>query len=226
MDAIRTYSQQYVSNLPNFICTQVIHQFEAGVGAKHWRKNDTLTNKLSYSEGRERRTLELVNDKSPKRGKRLQTPLITEGEFGSILSRLFDPASEASFSWSGWETMRRKRVAVFTFFVAQEHSSLRLSLNDREGILVAYDGFLYADPENGTVYRVKDKALRIPAVLQTRSIGTTVDYDEVAIGDKKSILPVQATVELGLWSSDIRNEMEFRDYRKFEADSTITFDTK
>ena len=226
MDAIRAYSQGYVANLPNFLCTQVIRQQQASGGSKHWHKHDTLTNRLSYTDGHERRTLELVNDKPVRPSKRLQTPLITEGEFGSILSRLFDPASETSFTWSGWQTLRGKRCAVFTFFVSQEHSSLHLSLNDRQGVNVAYEGTVYADPEAGTAYQVKDRALHIPAALQTRAIGTTVDYDEIAIGEKKWILPVHAAVELELWDGEVRNEMEFRDYRKFEAASTITFDGK
>ena len=59
--------------------------------------------------------------------------------------------------------------------------------------------------------------------MLTRAISTTIDYDEIPIGDRKYLLPVQATVSLLLAEKKIRNEIEFQEYRKFEADSAVTF---
>ena len=78
-------------------------------------------------------------------------------------------------------------------------------------------------PATGAVWRISDTAAEIPPQLLTREISTTIDYDEIPIGDRTYLLPVQATVSVLLQTKKIRNEMEFQDYRKFAADSAVTF---
>lgn len=218
------YAAQYVSSLPNFICVQETRQLEAGKRSNRWHKGDTLTSTLAFNKGRELRTLDLVNGRPVEAGsKRWRTPLVTEGEFGILLSRVLGPKSEAFFTWSRWETVRGKRLAVFDFSVDRQHSTLTLNLSDLVKAIVPYYGSLYADPDTGAVWRISDTASDIPAALLTREISTTIEYDEVSIGTNKFLLPVEAIVSLLLENKRVRNEMEFRNYRKFEADSSIVF---
>jgi hypothetical protein len=224
--SMHRYAEQYVSNLPNFLCVQVTRQLEAGVKSERWHKGDTLVYKLSFNQGNERRSLDLVNGKPADPTKRhWNTPLVTEGEFGLLLSRVLGPDSEASFTWHGWETLRGRRVAVFDYSVDKEHSTLSLSLSDLAKAIVPYRGSVFADPATGAVWRITDDASEIPLALMTREISTTIDYDEKTIGDKTYLLPVEAVVSLLLERTKVRNEIEFHDYRKFEADSSITFGT-
>ena len=224
LDAMHQYAAQYVSNLPNFLCLQVTRQFDAGKKSNRWHKGDTLVAKLSFNQGREERTLDSINDKPVDPAKdRRRPPLSTEGEFGILLSRVLGPDSEAWFTWNRWETLRGKRLAVFDFTVDKMHSTLRLSLSDLAQAIVPYRGSIYADPATGAVWRISDTASEIPPHLLTRQISTTIDYDEISIGDRKYLLPVQATVSVLLETKKIRNEMEFQNYRKFEADSAVTF---
>lgn len=223
LESMHRYSAQYISSLPNFLCIQVTRQFEAGVKSERWHEGDTLTSKLSFNLGLEQRSLYLVNGKPVERDRRHISPLTTEGEFGILLSRVLGPDSEASFTWSDWETVHGKRLAVFDFAVDQRHSTLSLTLSDLARAIVPYEGSVYGDPSTGVIWRISDKATKIPGQLRTREIATTIDYDEIAIGEKKYLLPTAATVFLLLETKKVRNEMEFRDYRKFEADSSITF---
>jgi hypothetical protein len=221
---MRQYARQYVSNLPNFICVQVTRQFEAGKKGKHWRKGDSLTARLTYNQGREDRVLYLVNDKPVQPGsKRWRTPLVTEGEFGMLLSRVLAEDGTAAFTWSRWETIRGKRLAVFDYVVDKEHSVLSLSLGGYVKAVVPYTGSVYCDPATGAVWRITDTVSDIPPELQTKTIGTTIDYAEAAIGNSSYLLPLQATVSMTTDKNQIRNEMEFQNYRKFEAESSITF---
>ncbi len=224
LDAMHRYAAQYVSNLPNFLCVQVTRQLDAGKKSNRWHNGDTLISKLSFNQGREERTLDSVNGKpvEPATARR-RAPLSTEGEFGILLSRVLGPDSEAWFTWSRWETLRGKRLAVFDFTVDKQHSTLSLSLSDLAKATVPYRGSIYADPATGAVWRISDTAFDIPPRLLTREISRTIDYDEISIGDRKYLLPVQATVSALLETRRIRNEMEFKNYRKFEADSAVTF---
>jgi hypothetical protein len=224
LDQMHLYAAQYVSNLPNFLCTQITRHLEAGKKSNHWHKGDTLVSKLSFNQGREERALDSVNGKpvDPSKGRR-RPPLTTEGEFGILLSRVLGPESEAWFTWNRWDTLRGKRLAVFDFAVDKHHSTLSLSLSDLAKAVVPYHGSIYADPATGAVWRITDTATDIPPQLLTREISTTIDYDEIPIGEKKYLLPVEATVSAVLETKKIRNEMEFQSYRKFAADSAVTF---
>lgn len=225
LDAMEQYGAQYVSRLPNFLCVQVTHQFAAGLRSDRWHKGDTLTSRLSFHDGEEKRAVELVNGKAADPTKRRwHTPLITEGEFGTLLSRLMDPASDASFTWNRWETVRGKRLAVFDYTVDREHSTLTMRLSDMAEGVLPYHGSVYVDPDTGAVWRVTDTAdSDIPPKLQMRAIGTVIDYAETAIGDNSYLLPSTATVLVVTDMGKVRNEMEFQGYRKFEADSVIKF---
>src|SRR5260370_11808654 len=111
-----------------------------------------------------------------------RTPLVTEGEFGILLNRIFSGESNASFAWSRWESVHGKSLAVFDYSVDQQHSTLSLSLSDLAKAIVPYHGTIYADPSTGAVWRISDTADEIPRQLRTSSISTTIDYDEIAIG--------------------------------------------
>lgn len=222
--AMQRYAAQYVSNLPNFLCNQITRQLDAGTKSKHWHKGDTLLAKLSFNQGEEHRTLDSVNGKPVKPGSsHLRTPLVTEGEFGILLSRVLGPESEAVFTWHGWDTLRGQRLVVFDYAVDKAHSTLTLGLGDLAKAVIPYSGTLYADPATGAVWRITDDATEIPAALQTREISTVVDYAETDIGGVQYLLPIEASVALQLEGKRVRNEIEFHDYRKFAADSVITF---
>ncbi|MBV8069611.1 MAG: hypothetical protein JO270_06875 [Acidobacteriaceae bacterium] len=218
------YAAGYVSDLPNFICQQVTYQFEAGRQPKHWHKGDTLTSKLVFNAGREERTLELVNDKPIRTAVRFwRTPLTSEGEFGMLIETVFGKSSEAVFRWNRWDIVNGQRLAVFDYSIAREHSTLSLSLSDLAKATVAYHGSVYADPRSGAILRISNAAEDIPKVVQTRSIGTVIDYGEVDIAGTKYLLPARAVVSLATDTNNVRNEIHFQNYRKFEAESHITF---
>jgi hypothetical protein len=63
----------------------------------------------------------------------------------------------------------------------------------------------------------------VPAPLQTKSLTTTIDYGEIDIGGKTYWLPVHATVLVVTNVERVRNEIDFTGYRKFEAESSITY---
>ena len=227
LQAMHQYADQYVSSLPNFLCMQTTRQMEGGLRAKKLKPGDTLVYSLRFNEGGEKRTLERVNGKSvadaPKRWK---APLTSEGEFGILLSQVLGKESGASFTWSRWDSIGGKRLAVFDYEVDRAHSTLSLSLSDLAKAVLPYRGSVFGDPETGTVWRISNMVTEIPASLRTRQMGTTVDYSEVTISDKKYLLPSQAVISLSTDSEKIENDLAFTDYRKFSADAVIDFDAK
>jgi hypothetical protein len=224
LNKMHEYARQYVSGLPNFVCMQQNTQMEAGRKSNRWKKGDVLTSRLTFNDGKENRTLELVNGKQLQQvRKRWRTPLVTEGEFGVLLSRVLGPDSEAVFTWNRWDSLRGRRVAVFDYVVDRAHSTLSLRLSDLAKAIIPYHGSVYADPDLGAVLRITDTATDIPKSLRTEQIATEIDFDAVSIGDATYLLPAEAVVSVLLPRSKVRNELTFRDYRKFEAQSDIKF---
>lgn len=221
---MRQYTQQYVARLPNFLCIQVTQQFQAPRKPSHWRRGDTLTARLVFREGREERSLELVNGKPWNRPLApTRTPLETEGEFGAMLDQVLGAHANAAFKWKGWDVVQGRRVGVFDYAVDRGHSSLRLSLADFKGDVLPYFGSVFADPETGDVWRITESVTGIPPELMTRSISRSVTYDKFRIGDSPYLLPAEASVLLDTGTRYIRNEIQFRMYQKFETVSKITY---
>jgi hypothetical protein len=222
--AMHEYASQYVANLPNFICQQITYQFEAGRKPKHWHKGDVLTSKLVFNQGREERSIQLVNDRPIQRGMRYwRAPLTSEGEFGMLIETVFGESSAAAFEWNRWDVLDGETVAVFDYSIDRSHSTLSLSLSDLAKATVAYHGSVFADPKSGTIRRISNAADDIPPEVRTRSIGTIIEYGNVDIAGQKYFLPVSAVVSLATDSGNVRNEIRFQNYRKFEADSHITY---
>ena len=67
-----------------------------------WRWLDTLTIKLGYFDQREDHTLVLVNGKPSGKSYTDLGGAISAGEFALMQSQIFDPASQAVFTWKKW----------------------------------------------------------------------------------------------------------------------------
>ena len=220
---IGSFVENYISTLPNLICVKTTEQYKGNKNGDRWKQLDTLTSRLTLVKGREKATLERVNNKPLTDIRRVwRAPLTTEGEFGDMLAVVLSRGSNATLSWRGWETLNGKHVAVFGYSIDQAHSSLNMHFSDLASAVLPYSGSLYADPDSGTVWRVTDFA-KLPPEFHATDIQTTLDYNEVTISGKTLLLPVHATVVEHGDSGTNRNEITFSDYRKFEAESTITF---
>lgn len=222
LSTARQYASRYMASLPSFVCTQITDQFEAGKKAKYWHKGDRLTEQLVWDQGREQRTLQLVNNRPVSQQSFWRSPLVSQGEFGNLLDSVLGTSSPASFAWRGRETVQDKRVGVFEYQVDHEHSPLRLNLGSIQAA-IAFHGLIYLDETSGAIWRITDEAADLPPQLQTKSVWRSVDYGELFIGADRYVLPVRATVLLDTGQSKLKNELRFEGYRKFGADSHITF---
>jgi hypothetical protein len=225
LERMRQYTDRYAANLPNFLCQQITRQFQAGKKPTHWRKGDVLSVRLAFNGGHEQHTLELVNDKPVSKAYFPRVPLTTEGEFGPLLWGALDDGQNVQFTWKGWETVRGKRLAVFEYAVDKAHSRTTVGLGDLSAT-VPYQGSIYGDPATGAVWRLTKRETDIPPEVQTKSVLTVVEYGEVKIGEQSYLLPVEASVLADTGSNNILNQMSFENYRKFEAESHLTFSVK
>ncbi len=219
----RDYAHNYSSTLPNFICTQVTRRYYGTDGHENWHLADTLTSTLTYFEQHEDYKLKLVNNQLVNRPYESLGGATSSGEFGTMLKQIFDDHTGAEFHWDHWGTLRGHRVYVFNYHVDQGNSQWMLDYEHREKIQPAYEGLVYVDKQSGKVLRLTLHAVELPPAFPIQDAHTQLDYDYTNIGGQQFLLPLVAQVRMRHDKILTKNDNEFRLYRKYGVESSITF---
>lgn len=223
---ITEYANNYTKNLPNFMCTQVTRRHVDPTGTSSWISDGTVQEHLSYVEGHEDYKVVMVNDRPVSNVDHMKVGgNKSSGEFGTMLADIFDRASHTEFAWDHWATLRGRRMYVFSFRVPQEYSryNIRDEASGRE-IVPGYHGLIYADRQTGAVMRITMECDNIPASFPVQQASEILDYDFQKISDREFVLPLKADLHSKAGRILAWNEIEFRLYRKFSTESSITFD--
>jgi hypothetical protein len=147
------------------------------------------------------------------------------GDFGSLMAGIFDPASQARFEWARWSYLDRRPVMVFSYFISQIHShyEIRSEGTDRR-VITAYSGVVMLDKQTHQVMCVTVKAEELPPDFPVHAAETRLYYDYVDLSGHTFLLPLKSEVTMAGDDYLSRNDEQFRIYRKYSADSEITFD--
>ena len=218
----------YSRNLPNFICLQVTkrHLDPTGTG-DNFRLMDSIKEQLSYFEHKETYKVMMVNDQmvSNKEHTKLGGA-VSSGEFGSLMYGIFAPETATEFTWDKWATLGGRRMAVFAYHVPQPRSGYTI---EHEGsqrkIIAGYHGLVYADRNTNMVMRITVECEEIPADFPIQDVKLDLIYDVTKIADQEFVLPLRYEIHSRDGKYLVWNEADFRLYRKFGAEASITFDT-
>ncbi len=226
LEKAREAALRYSASLPDFICTEVVRRTEDPRGNGRWRALDSLTVKLSYSDHKEDYKLMLINGRPTVLDYLYAGGALSTGEFGTRLHSVFDPHSQGDFRWKGWGTLRKRRVARFTYRIEREHSNFLIQYGPvptgPNAIVVGYRGEVYVDEETHMVLRLTQQA-EIPPSFPITANESIIDYEYAAVGGKPYLLPVHANVKTRSGMYVAENSVEFREYRKFQTEASITF---
>ncbi len=225
IEELREYSLNYDKTLPDFLCTQVTRRFYDPSGLEYWVSADTITAKLSYFQRKEEKKVLFVNNQYKDIDWEKLGGASSTGEFGDMLREIFERDTEATFQWERWGKLRTKRTHVIRYNVQQANSKWAIVYEKSMTIRPAYTGLIYADASNGMIMRVTLEALDMPASFPVQVARNQLDYDYTVISGSTFLLPLRAEVRMREGRLLIRNDIEFRNYRKFGADTSITFDT-
>ncbi|MGA2182729.1 MAG: hypothetical protein ABSH47_06840 [Bryobacteraceae bacterium] len=239
IDSMRRYASGYLASLPDFICTREARQFRADVedielpnpapwsnrglsGAagprRSWSTAGSYTAEAAYAGGTDHYKLTLVDGKPAKRSLNQLKQKVSLGESAGALTEVF--GSRANFEWDRWEVTGGKRSAVFTYHVDPRDSTYWLCC---PGFPTAHRGFVYADPQSGAVRRIIIYAIQLPKTSHITAAALVLDYGEVSIGDRRYLLPRSSVAYSRTKAIESREDIDYRDYRKFGADATVAF---
>ncbi len=235
LDQIRQYALSYTQSLPNFLCVEVVRQFiepNRGRGADSYHSIGDILAKVSYNQGHEDYKVYSVNGKYTETSMENLTGggAVSTGEFGSMMREIFEPKSEAEFKWDHWAKLRDRRMAVFHYAIDGSHTQYSISYSsgpgDQQRIYTAYEGLVYADEYTGEITRITFHAINIPNTFPVREADERLDYEDVDINGQKYVAPLLAQLTMSAVDGKTKNEIEFRNYRKFGTESNITFGTE
>jgi hypothetical protein len=226
IDEAREYVMNYTKNLPNFICVQVTRRSFDPKGGNNWYKGDTITTRLTYDGQKEDYQVILHNDQ-PVTNKSMEAfgGTTSAGEFGTMMKEIFEPESQARFSWEKWATLRGRRTYVFAYDIEQQFSKYHILVEDNLNIVPAYRGLVYIDQDTKMVTKLTLDPYNLPETFPVRESHQSLDYDFEKIADAQYLLPLKAVLTVSRSRYGSKNETEFRLYRKFETGSTIKFET-
>lgn len=225
VNAAQEVAIHYAGSLPDFLCTETILRYDDVRG--FLQLNDTVLVRLGYLDGHENYRVLSINGKLTMRTMEELGGAVSEGEFGSMLASLFVPDSKTVFRWDHWTTIRKRIAHVYTFRIPVEHAAYRMQVragprDALQSVLAGQHGFVYIDRETNQILRILSEA-DVPANFPVRESATLLDYDFTTIAGRRFLLPVRADVRMATDRLHTRNVVEFRDYRKFTGESTITF---
>lgn len=219
---------RYQGEVPDFTCTEQITRSEASGKIPpgtppHWKVRDKLEEVLSFVEGKENHTLILVNGKPTHYTHESLDGLRSDGllQFVMVPNWIFGPLSQTRFDWVRWDKIGGRRMAVFVFETPRSISTHPLVDEDRS-YMVSYHGVIWADPETGEMARLEAQ-METPKDFPFQRDDFEIDYGKVRISNEEFLLPVKSigTVRNGKLLS--KNEIEFTEYRKYQADVNIHF---
>jgi hypothetical protein len=224
----RDWALDYVKSLPDFLCLEdtnrsVDRHFQPG-GEGNWTPQDRLIEKLTFFDHKENYELFMHNDTAVvnKTSDSLGGARST-GEWASLLSEIFEPATHTGFRWVAWKTVRGKLVYEYSYLVERQDSRETIAHGDQEKIIAGFHGSVFIQKGQNVVLRVTVTP-DIPPNFPVQDVDQTVDYDYQDIGGQQFLLPLKSVVQMRDGSLGTLNEIRWRSYRKYSADTTLTFD--
>ena len=235
LDDARDYVANYDNNLPDFVCTEVEHRLLAPrPGGRYggragedpsYQESDTVTNRLSYFEHKEEKKPILVNSRPVFTSYENLNGSTSSGDFGAMLRDLFARRAQARFEWARWATLRGRLTMVFSFRVTQPNSTFSIGVKDlKREIVVGYSGEVFIDKATHKVTRLLQVAQDIPPDFPIRHAQERLDYDYADIGGHQYLLPYRGELVMEGEQVFSKNLLDFLHYKKYSADSAITYD--
>jgi len=225
---VREYALNYARTLPNFICLQLTRRsidphYQSGTKGA-WSPTDTIQEKLSYFEQQEKYEPIAVNGNAMF-GKSWETlgGSISRGEFGSLLRDVFEPQTDAIIVWDHWGTWDKKLAYVFRYTVLQSRSHYSVDYQKSQHVVPGYHGLVYVEKGPNVILRLTIDP-DMPEGFPVQEIHQEIRYGYFPINGQEYLLPVTSSVQSRAGSYGSRNEIEFRRYQKYSADTSIKFD--
>lgn len=229
IDKAREAAFSFTETLPNYVVKQFTTRYQTvptRSGRTSWQALDVVTADVIEENGAERYKNILVNGKPPREDVE-KTGSWSKGEFSSLQLDVLSPLTNADFRNKRSTNIVNRAAYRYDFSVEQPNSHWHIE-SEGQSYMPAYTGTIWIDKDTSRVLRIELQAQNMPRSFPLDQVESAVDYDFVLIGEGKYLLPTHSEALSCARSASncTRNVIEFRNYKKFTADTSITFDDK
>jgi hypothetical protein len=165
-----------------------------------------------------------VNGRKTAKSIEEATPGWSRGEFATAMIDVL-ARSNAKFTFRRKETVARIPTRVYDFTVEQRFSHWRVGTAGQT-VQPAYRGSIWIEPESGRLLRLEQQAEKLPEEFPLDAVELSLEYAPVRIGSSEYLLPVRSENLACLRGAPVckRALIEFRNYKRFGSESSITFE--
>ncbi|HYK19056.1 MAG TPA: hypothetical protein VEV37_13585 [Bryobacteraceae bacterium] len=218
------FALRHEQSLPNFLCTQTTQRFIDYSGKSGFRPVDLIVERLTYFEHKEDYKVFEINGVPSNLSHHEVGGTTSSGEFGSILKGIFWPEANAQFTWERYYTLRGRRMHVYSYRVPASQSDYHVVVPMKKlDLVTSYHGLIFIDERKHFVHRITLHPDDIPASFPVQEIALVLDYEYTRIGGSDYLLPLEFELRSREGSRLIKNDVTYDGYRKFEADTSISF---
>ena len=224
ISAARNAADRLSEGLPDFIVQQNTTRYYSTTAPAQWRALDVVSAEVVSVGGKEEYRNIQVNGKPSNRPIE-KTGAWSTGEFQTVLDSLLSPYTAAAFRMDSDDTLRGRAMYKFQYRVRQENSNWDIYAPNGSKATPSYTGTVWIDKATHNVMRIEEETGPMPAGFVFDRAESVVEYSFLPIEGKSYPLPVHSeilTCQRGS-SACTKNEINFQNYRKFGADSTVTF---
>jgi hypothetical protein len=223
---VREAAFNFSSSLPNFFCQQITTRYRTQNVRQGWDTIDIVTADVAYEDGQERYKNIKVGNGSAVQSMDQVGGTRSTGEFSSMLQDLMSESTGATFRRDVTDTIKGRNAIVFKVDVPRERSHWRIEAPSQL-YYTAYRGSIWVDKATSRVLRIELQSRNLPTPFPFDTVESATDYDFIRLvaGEQEFLLPANADVlscERGT-SFCSRNRIEFRNYKKFDAATSISF---
>ena len=219
------YALNHEQSLPNFICTQTTQRFLDYTGTSGFRSVDFIVEQLTYFDHHEDLKVVTLNGEPSNLSHWGLGGAISSGEFGAVMKGIFSPQTKTEFAWQTFFTLRGRKMDVYSYRVSASHSDYHIVVPHKDDLVTAYHGLIFIDDSTHFVYRITLHADGIPPDFLAQDLSLVLDYELTRIGDSDYLLPLEFEIRSRQGWSLLKNDVTYSDYRKFTADSSISFES-
>ena len=222
---IRSKMVEYLSQLPNYTCHEVINRLIRRANSSSFDHRDQVELEVAFMGNREFFAQPGATrfEEQPIQ-KMVPGGTISTGAFGSSANALFSREG-ATFKYAGSFKKEGHATFRYDFQMPEEKSGFLVSHDSAQGI-VAYKGSFWVDAGTLDLVRLELKADHIPAYIGVRLVEESMTYKVVRIRDSDFLLPrdsqVSATDSSGNYSLNVTN---LERCQEFTGQSVVTYGT-
>lgn len=222
--AARTASENFSAGLPNFLADQSTKRYYSAGFPATWTPIDEVGAEVAYVAGKEQYRNVTVDGK-PTSLPPERTGSWSTGEFATTLEALMSPVTHASFHRRGTDRIGSRSAVIFDFQVTQPNSHWTIVAPDGRNYKPPFEGSIWVDRETARVLRIEERTTSMPSDFPFSKAESNLEYAYSRIDQRSYLMPAVSENLACMRGSGAcsKNVITFKNYRKFTADSKVTY---